>query len=110
MGVAAADADGIILSNDNPRREEPEEIAEATLEGLRALGWREHDTLTLGGVWRCLDRRRAIEEACRLLPAGALLLIAGKGHETYQEIAGTRYPFDDHEIAYAALSGERGAE
>ena len=110
MGAAAAEADGVILSNDNPRREAPEEIAEATLKGLLALGWREHDALALGAVWRCLDRRHAIEVACRSLPAGALLLIAGKGHERYQEVAGTRHPFDDREIAYAALSGERGEE
>ncbi|MEE2645031.1 MAG: UDP-N-acetylmuramoyl-L-alanyl-D-glutamate--2,6-diaminopimelate ligase [Myxococcota bacterium] len=104
MGLAAGAADGIILSTDNPRSESPERIAQEAASALEARGWRAADRLTANAIWRCLDRRRAIEEACASLGPDDILLIAGKGHETYQEVKGVRHPFDDREVACQALS------
>ena len=91
MGAVAADlADIAIVTDDNPRSEPPEAIRAQVLAG--ASGLRE-----IGG------RREAIRAAVALLEAGDILVVAGKGHETGQTIAGVTYPFDDVEEVREAL-------
>ena len=97
MGAVAAElADFVCLTTDNPRRESPETIISQIAEGcatVRDGGWQEE-----------LDRERAIDETLRTARAGDTVLIAGKGHETYQEINDTIQPFDDRETARAILN------
>ena len=90
--VAARLADRIILTSDNPRNEDPLSIIEAIRAGI--------------GIEHAVepDRARAIEVAIGSARAGDVVLIAGKGHETYQEIAGRRLPFSDLDVAGKALS------
>ncbi|HVR47817.1 MAG TPA: UDP-N-acetylmuramoyl-L-alanyl-D-glutamate--2,6-diaminopimelate ligase [Candidatus Binatia bacterium] len=95
--VAARMADRLYVTNDNPRSEDPRAIAGAIVAGI---GKREHVVE--------LDRRRAIECAIGEARSGDVVLIAGKGHETYQIIGDRVLPFDDAEVARAALS-TRGA-
>src|SRR5436190_10889851 len=85
--VAATLADFTIITSDNPRRESPEKIASAVEEGFR--------TVRRDGFRVELDRRRAIDEILRSANPGDTVLIAGKGHETYQEFEDTVIPFDD---------------
>ncbi|MBL8743377.1 MAG: UDP-N-acetylmuramoyl-L-alanyl-D-glutamate--2,6-diaminopimelate ligase, partial [Myxococcales bacterium] len=100
MGEAAGrNADWVIVTNDNPRSERPEAIAEAIVFGLAATGTPFEIEL---------DRRAAIDRAVSAARPGDLVLIAGKGHETYQITAGVTAPFDDREEARAALSRRRG--
>ena len=90
MGQIAADlADVIIITSDNPRREDPQEIINEILEGI---GNRNH-------VTAIVDRKEAIKRALDEADAGDTVLIAGKGHETYQEIGRERIPFDDRAVA-----------
>jgi UDP-N-acetylmuramoyl-L-alanyl-D-glutamate--2,6-diaminopimelate ligase len=98
MGAAAARlADRVIVTSDNPRSEDPERIIEAIAAGVR------------GDAQREPDRRRAIEFAVQSAAAQDVVLIAGKGHESYQEIAGRRLPFSDQAVARAALEGRAKA-
>jgi UDP-N-acetylmuramoyl-L-alanyl-D-glutamate--2,6-diaminopimelate ligase len=88
MGQAAQTfADRIWVTTDNPRDESPQAIAEEIVAGITD----NHKIVTI------LDRRNAIHTALAELPPGGILLIAGKGHEDYQEIAGVKYPFDDRQ-------------
>ncbi|MBU6430930.1 MAG: UDP-N-acetylmuramoyl-L-alanyl-D-glutamate--2,6-diaminopimelate ligase [Patescibacteria group bacterium] len=82
-------SDVVILTSDNPRSENPEEIIEQMKKGLDASAVRKTLTFT--------DRREAIEEACSVASQNDIILLAGKGHEKYQEIKGIKYPFDDME-------------
>ncbi|MDA1260436.1 MAG: UDP-N-acetylmuramoyl-L-alanyl-D-glutamate--2,6-diaminopimelate ligase, partial [Planctomycetota bacterium] len=87
MGRAVAGAaDWCVITSDNPRSEDPAQIAEAVAVGVRAAGVEAEIVL---------DRRTAIRAALARCGAGEILLIAGKGHEDYQEICGVRHPFDD---------------
>ena len=88
--IAAALADTAVVTSDNPRSEDPDEIAAAVLSGGAGLRLEP-------------DRRRAIERALEEARAGDVVLIAGKGHERGQEIAGVVHPFDDREVAREAL-------
>lgn len=100
MGRAAGEGSWhAILTNDNPRGESPELIAEAVERGLRAAR-ASYDI--------CLDRARAIDRAVAMAEPGDVVLIAGKGHETYQLIGGATLPFDDRREARAALERRRG--
>lgn len=98
MGNAAARvADVAIVTNDNPRTEEPQAIAQAIVEGIEAgrgpdLRWHVQ-----------LDRREAIKEAIEMASAEDTIVIAGKGHENYQILGATKIHFDDKEEAIAAL-------
>ncbi len=93
MGRAAErHADRIIVTSDNPRNEDPRAIIDAILEGMQTAA--RTDT----------DRAAAIHTAVQGMQATDVLLIAGKGHEDYQEIAGKRTPFSDLEQAQAALA------
>ncbi|MBM4291419.1 MAG: UDP-N-acetylmuramyl-tripeptide synthetase [Deltaproteobacteria bacterium] len=111
MGRAAALADGVILTSDNPRGEDPARIAAAVLEGCRAAGLAEAlaGAPQQGAVWVELDRARALHAAVAALAPGDVLLVAGKGHEAYQEARGARAPFDDLEHANGALRAWRAA-
>ncbi len=86
--VADALADHAIVTSDNPRDEEPGAIAADIIEGFENQDRFEVE----------LDRRAAIEKGIRMMARKDVLLVAGKGHETYQEIKGTIVPFDDREI------------
>jgi UDP-N-acetylmuramoyl-L-alanyl-D-glutamate--2,6-diaminopimelate ligase len=94
--VAAKLADVVFATSDNPRSEDPRAIIEAIEEGLR--------TAPPSGGYRLIpDRRDAIFEAVASARPGDIVVIAGKGHETYQEIAGRLIPFDDRIVAREAL-------
>ena len=106
--VAARLSDLVIVTSDNPRSEEPEKIIEEIRRGIvmpadRISPKGQQGTPSLAIV----DRREAIEKAVRDARSGDLLLIAGKGHEKYQVIGGRTLPFDDVEIARAALARRR---
>lgn len=91
MGAAAAEtADLVIVTDDNPRTEDPGPIRRAILSGAP-------------GAIEIAGRGRAIEEAVAMLRSGDILCIAGKGHETGQTIGDTIIPFSDHEVAAKAL-------
>jgi len=92
-GIAARLADQVIITSDNPRGEVPEVIASQVLSGCDGAVH----------VVTELDRRVAIAQAVRDAAANDVVLIAGKGHEDYQEIAGQRLPFSDIEHAVLAL-------
>jgi UDP-N-acetylmuramoyl-L-alanyl-D-glutamate--2,6-diaminopimelate ligase len=93
--VAAARADRVVLTSDNPRGEDPQAIVEAIRDGVS------------GDCVVELDRAKAIDSAIGSADAADVVLIAGKGHEAFQEIAGRRLPFSDAAVAGAAL-GRRG--
>jgi UDP-N-acetylmuramoyl-L-alanyl-D-glutamate--2,6-diaminopimelate ligase len=88
--IAAKFSDQVILTSDNPRTEDPLQIIEDMKAGLDPVGMRKSISLA--------DRKEAIKLACSMADSGDIILIAGKGHETYQEINGVRHPFDDFEI------------
>lgn len=110
MGAAAATADGVIITNDNPRSEDPAAIAQAALAGATAAGRPEVPRPTAGGTCVELDRRAAIGAALAAARPGDTVLIAGKGHEKYQEINGIRHDFDDVTEARDALRRLRGSK
>jgi UDP-N-acetylmuramoyl-L-alanyl-D-glutamate--2,6-diaminopimelate ligase len=87
---AARLSDYVILTSDNPRFEEPEDILKDMEAGL--VGVSSKKTLKI------TDRKEAIRTACLLAQTDDVVLIAGKGHEDYQEVKGVKYPFDDREI------------
>jgi UDP-N-acetylmuramoyl-L-alanyl-D-glutamate--2,6-diaminopimelate ligase len=98
MGAAALRlADHVVVTSDNPRSEDPQAIIAAIVQGAQAAGGRSELEVEP-------DRRRAIERAVALGADGDVVLIAGKGHEQGQELAGGRkVPFDDREVAREAL-------
>lgn len=98
LGKVAADgADRIVVTSDNPRSEPPQQIVDAILAGLSAPPWLVE-----------LDRALAIHETIAVADPADVILVAGKGHEQWQEINGQRRPFSDVRVAAAALH-ERGA-
>ena len=86
-GICAEKSDLVILTSDNPRSEDPEMIIEEMKQGIPADRLRKIMTI--------VNRKEAIRTACHLAQPGDIILIAGKGHEKYQEIKGVKYPFDD---------------
>ncbi|MFW5877975.1 MAG: glutamate ligase domain-containing protein, partial [bacterium] len=88
--IAAINSDKVILSSDNPRNEDPEDIIKDMKEGL--------DPLLMKKIISITARDQAIMAACSFAQEGDIILVAGKGHETYQEIKGKRHHFDDREI------------
>ena len=92
---AALHSDRVIITSDNPRFEEPEAIINDMLEGLDS----EQRTRTIA----ITDRREAIRTAVMLAQPGDVILVAGKGHEPYQDIKGVTHHFDDHEEVRAAF-------
>jgi UDP-N-acetylmuramoyl-L-alanyl-D-glutamate--2,6-diaminopimelate ligase len=87
--IAAQGSDKTILTSDNPRTEDPEKILDDMEAGITP----ELRRKTL----RIADRREAIRTAVMLAKKGDVILVAGKGHETYQEIMGVKHHFDDRE-------------
>lgn len=96
--IAARGADQVLLTSDNPRGEDPMAIITDILEGVLAEAQTEQAPLVVA------DRREAIAAAIAAAAAGDVVLIAGKGHEDYQEIAGRRIPFSDAAVAAEALA------
>lgn len=80
----------VILTSDNPRDEEPQAIIDDMLAGL--------DTTQRKKVLTIVDRKEAIRTAAMMAKKGDVILVAGKGHENYQEINGVKHHFDDHEV------------
>ncbi len=87
--IASQLSNQAIFTSDNPRTEDPQLIIDQMEEGVSAENYKK--TLSI------LDRRQAIKTACKLAKSGDIVLIAGKGHETYQEVNGVRHHFDDLE-------------
>ena len=103
MGMVAARlSDVVVITSDNPRSEEPARIVEDVMRGTGAEARQ-------GGaeVLTVIDRREAIVQAVAGAGVGDVVLVAGKGHEKYQEIAGRVLPFDDVEVAREALEARR---
>lgn len=98
---AACRSDKLILTSDNPRNEIPEAIIEEMASGLTTEELKRTEKIT--------DRREAIFRAVELAEPGTVVLIAGKGHETYQEVNGIRNHFDDTEEVKKALMARTGA-
>ncbi len=97
--IAAAGADRVVVTSDNPRHERPDDILAQILAGVTG-----HDEIDV-----IEDRREAIAHAIRDAQPGDVVLLAGKGHEDYQEIAGVKRPFSDLDEARAALARRAGA-
>ncbi|MBR1394961.1 MAG: UDP-N-acetylmuramoyl-L-alanyl-D-glutamate--2,6-diaminopimelate ligase [Prevotella sp.] len=87
---AVRQSDRVIITSDNPRFEDPQAIINDMLAGL--------DAKQMKKVISIVDRREAIRTACMMAQKGDVILIAGKGHEDYQEIQGVKHHFDDHEV------------
>ncbi len=94
--IAAELSDRLILTSDNPRNEKPEDILIEMEQGIPLV--KRKNTLIIP------DRKEAIKTACALAQKGDIILVAGKGHEKYQEIAGVKYPFDDKEVLTMLLN------
>ena len=88
--IACQFSDRVILTSDNPRDEEPQEILNQMQAGVKTTDLKK--TLTV------VDRREAIKTACMLADQDDIILVAGKGHETYQEVKGKRTAFDDKQV------------
>ena len=103
MGMVAARlSDVVVVTSDNPRSEDPMRIIDEVMRGVRAeLRQGSTEALTV------IDRRDAIRQAIERAASGDVVLIAGKGHEKYQEVAGRVFPFDDVAVAREALSARR---
>jgi UDP-N-acetylmuramoyl-L-alanyl-D-glutamate--2,6-diaminopimelate ligase len=86
-GIATEWSDKVVLTSDNPRNENPELIIQEMEQGVSAQNFKKSLSI--------VDRKQAIKTACQLAQANDIILIAGKGHETYQEIQGVRHDFDD---------------
>ncbi|MCC6599636.1 MAG: UDP-N-acetylmuramoyl-L-alanyl-D-glutamate--2,6-diaminopimelate ligase [Crocinitomicaceae bacterium] len=93
--IAAEMSDRVVLTSDNPRNEDPESIISEMKKGLNPVLTKKTLAVT--------DRREAIKIACTLASAGDIILLAGKGHEKYQEVKGRKMPFDDYEVAAETL-------
>ena len=91
-------ADYTIITSDNPRTEEPEEIVKEIEAGIKK---------TKGNYSVIVDRKEAIKEAINMLHKNDILILAGKGHETYQEINGKKYPFDERVIIKEILEEKK---
>ena len=92
---AVKQSDKVIITSDNPRYEEPQDIINDMLAGL--------DDQQMKKVVSIVDRREAIRTACMLAQKGDVILVAGKGHEDYQEIKGVKHHFDDKEVLREAM-------
>lgn len=94
--IAAEHSNRLILTSDNPRTEDPDSILDAMEAGLTAA--------QKAATVRIADRRSAIKTACLVAKEGDIILVAGKGHEKYQDINGVKHHFDDKEELEALLS------
>ncbi|MEM9894775.1 MAG: UDP-N-acetylmuramoyl-L-alanyl-D-glutamate--2,6-diaminopimelate ligase [Bacteroidota bacterium] len=94
--IASKYSEKVILTSDNPREEDPMEILSEMRSGVPKS--KERNVMVIA------DRREAIRTACNLSRKSDIILVAGKGHETYQEIKGVRHPFDDRDILKEELT------
>ena len=92
---AVKGSDRVVITSDNPRFEEPQDIINDMLAGL--------DKNQMRKVVSIADRREAIRTACMMAKPGDVVLVAGKGHEDYQEVKGVKHHFDDHEVIREAF-------
>ncbi len=97
--IAVQYSDKVVLTSDNPRTEKPEDILADMQKGIP--GNEENKVITI------IDRKEGIKTACMLADDNDIILIAGKGHETYQEVNGIRHHFDDREVVRAILNKEK---
>ena len=95
---AVKQSDKVIITSDNPRFEEPQDIINDMLAGLTCEDMRK--------VISIVDRKEAIRTACMLAQPGDAILVAGKGHENYQDIKGVKHPFDDKEVIKETFTNE----
>ena len=93
--IACELSDKVILTSDNPRTENPDAIIEDMKAGIEPIFYKKYTALT--------DRREAIKLACSFAQEGDIILIAGKGHEKYQDINGIKLPFDDVQVVQETL-------
>lgn len=89
-------SDLVVITSDNPRFEEPQDIINDMLAGLTTADEKRK-------VLSIVDRKEAIRTACTLAQPGDVILIAGKGHEDYQDVKGVKHHFDDHEVVREAF-------
>lgn len=101
MGAAAQEADIVFVTSDNPRSENPQSIIDAILAGM---------TKSPIDVRVDIDRGKAIASAILEARRDDIVVIAGKGHESTQEVAGVHHPFNDVDVAKSALSQKKGSE
>ncbi|SEP78251.1 UDP-N-acetylmuramoyl-L-alanyl-D-glutamate--2,6-diaminopimelate ligase [Flavobacterium urocaniciphilum] len=94
--IASTMSDKAIFTSDNPRTEDPQTIIDEMEAGVEGQNFKK--TISI------LDRKQAIKTACQMANPGDIILIAGKGHETYQEINGVRHDFDDMQIVQEILN------
>ena len=93
--IATALSTKVIFTSDNPRSEKPEDILDEIEKGVEPQNFKKALTI--------VDRKQAIKAACQMANPNDIILIAGKGHETYQEINGKRTDFDDYKIVQEFL-------
>ena len=93
--IASALSTKVIFTSDNPRTENPQTIIENIEAGVEPQNFKK--------VVSILDRKQAIKTACQMAQPNDIILIAGKGHETYQEINGKRSDFDDYKVVAKLL-------
>ena len=99
MAQAACDlSDRVILTSDNPRTEDPEQILRDMETGLSSAAKRKYITIT--------DRKEAIVQAVAFAKPEDIVLVAGKGHEKYQDINGVKHPFDDKLVLQEAFNNK----
>ena len=94
--IACRYSEKVILTSDNPRSEDPEKIIDEMMAGISPADKRK--------ALRITNREEAIKTACLMAGNHDIILVAGKGHENYQEIKGKRYPFDDREVLARMLT------
>lgn len=93
--IATELSDKVVITSDNPRTEDPQVIIDEMETGISAENFKKYVSI--------LDRKQAIKTACQMAEANDIIVIAGKGHETYQEINGVRHDFDDMKIVKEIL-------
>ena len=91
-------ADFTIITSDNPRTEDPQKIVEQIEEGIKK---------TKGKYIVVVDRVEAIKTAIKMADKKDIIVLAGKGHEPYQEINGVKYPFDERVIVNSIINGNQ---
>ena len=96
---AVKQSDKVIITSDNPRFEEPQAIIDDMLAGL--------DAKQMKKVVSIVDRREAIRTACMMAKKGDVILVAGKGHENYQEVCGVKHHFDDKEVLKEVFESQK---
>ena len=96
---AVKQSDKVIITSDNPRFEEPQAIIDDMLAGLTAQQMKK--------VIRIVDRKEAIRTACMMAQKGDVILVAGKGHENYQEVCGVKHHFDDKEVLKEVFESQK---